>query len=231
MIRAVSATVWAVSVSEAANPIFKGLAIAGGAAVGALLIGAIGQFATRRLTAKPAPVWSVRVMRLSGAVVGGWLIALWVLSGGGSGLGGPGGPGVGGKNGKEAPSDKKRDEETKKDTEPKPPATTATVEVLGAEPLKAILGKEFDEDRCYRVRMDKGGELLALEQLQTRLREWRDKAGELKVVVVRYSDSPGSRNRYVTDLMDWLDDFKKDKGKISVEPRQPDTKAPPEAPR
>src|SRR5207245_56874 len=83
--------VWAVSVAEAANPIFKGLAILGGAAFGAFLIGAIGQFATRLLTSKKLPVWGVRTLRLLGGVVGGWLIALWVLSSGGSGPGGSGG--------------------------------------------------------------------------------------------------------------------------------------------
>jgi hypothetical protein len=224
---------WAVSVAEAANPIFKGLAILGGAAFGALLVGAVGQLATRMLTTKKPPVWGVRVMRLLGGVVGGWLIALWVFSGGGSGLGGSGGLGIGG-NGKENPSEKKTEEKPPKKADTKPSVTTepVEVEVLGDVPLKAILGMDFDKDRCYRVRTAKGVELLPLEQLQTFLRDRRAKAGELKVIVVRYSDSPGRRNPYVTDLMSWLDDLKKDLGKVLTEPRQkPDQKAPLEAPK
>src|SRR5262249_25978523 len=184
-----------------ANPIFKGLAILGGAAFGAFLVGAIGQFATRMLTSKKSPVWAVRVLRVLGAVAGGWLIALWVLSGGGSGLGGAGGARTGGS-GEEARDKKSEEDRSKKDDDTKPSEATepTEIEVLGEAPLKAILGKDFDEDRCYRVRTDKGPEVLTLEQLQAFLRERRKTAGELKVLVVRYTDSPGSRNRYVTDL-------------------------------
>jgi hypothetical protein len=86
------------------------LAVAGGAAVGGLVIGLITQGLARLLTTRPVPRMPLNIIRLLGAIVCGWIVALLLFGGGLGGLGsgsgwslfgGAGGPGGG--SGKEPP--------------------------------------------------------------------------------------------------------------------------------
>src|SRR5262249_10878041 len=77
-----------------AGPV-KVLAVVGGATLGAFLVGFVVQALARLLTTQKVPPWPLMGVRLLGAIVAGWLVALWVFGEGGGGLGGPGGRGFG----------------------------------------------------------------------------------------------------------------------------------------
>ncbi len=70
------------------------LAVAGGAAVGGFGVGLITQGLSRLLTTRPVPRTPLNIVRLLGAVVCGWVVALLVFGGGFGGLGGGGGWGL-----------------------------------------------------------------------------------------------------------------------------------------
>ena len=75
------------------------LAVAGGAALGWLAVGSLVSLSRRFLGVSSVPRPPLLVARALGAVVAGWVIWLWVLGHGGSGIGGPGGSGIGGASG------------------------------------------------------------------------------------------------------------------------------------
>jgi len=68
------------------------LAIAGGGAIGGLLVGWLTQVICRLLTTKAVPRGPLNIVRLLGAIAAGWLVALLMVPGLG-GLGGGGGKG------------------------------------------------------------------------------------------------------------------------------------------
>jgi hypothetical protein len=72
--------------------ILKLLAVAGGAAVGALLVGLVVQLAVRSMSTRPVPRPVLTTLRVLGAVAAGLAVWLWVFGPGGSGgFGGSGG--------------------------------------------------------------------------------------------------------------------------------------------
>jgi hypothetical protein len=75
------------------------LAVAGGAAVGGVGIGLITQGLSRLLTTRPIPRVPLRIVRILGAIVCGWIVALLLFGGGLGGLGGGGGWSFGGSGG------------------------------------------------------------------------------------------------------------------------------------
>jgi hypothetical protein len=184
-----------------AGPV-KVLAVVGGAALGGLLIGAFVQLLARGLTAQRLPPWPLRIVRLLGAVLVGWLVALWLFGGGGGGLGGPGGWGFGSGTGTgegdsatsgfhEKVQDKGKDKD-RRAREPLParPDETLQVEVLGDPALKKIAGAKFDPRQCYRIPGRK--ELYTLKQVEGVIRERLKEEPPLRrIEIVVYSDSPG----------------------------------------
>ena len=80
--------------------VIRVLAIAGGGAIGGLLVGWITQVLARLLTTKPVPRGPLNIVRLLGAIIAGWLVALLMVPGLG-GLGGGGGKGNSEGSGKE----------------------------------------------------------------------------------------------------------------------------------
>ena len=77
--------------SGTASLLVKMLAIVGGAALGAVAAGLLIQALARLLGGQKVPRGGLIVIRLLGAVTAGWLVALLVLGGSGSGMGGTGG--------------------------------------------------------------------------------------------------------------------------------------------
>ena len=61
------------------------LVVLGGALVGGLLVGFLARVLLKLLTTRSMPLWMVRFLRLVGGVAGGWLVFLFVWSGGGGG--------------------------------------------------------------------------------------------------------------------------------------------------
>jgi hypothetical protein len=75
------------------------LAVVGGAAIGGLTIGLITQGLSRLLTTRPVPRVPLQIVRLLGAIVCGWIVAIFMFGGGLGGLGGGGGWGLSGGGG------------------------------------------------------------------------------------------------------------------------------------
>jgi hypothetical protein len=207
-------TVWAATVLAEGlidSWIVKGLAIAGGAVVGGLFVGFIARAATRTLTTRPMPLWGVRLLRFVGGVASGWLVWLFLAS---TGSGKPGGEGGLLPGGPSKTSDKVVQEPDKDKKKKKPGEATAgkvvRVEVLGEEALKVL--KQPNEERIYRVEGDPEKKLYDMKGIQEVLRRQHEKDSTLRVVVVRYKDSPAEKLRVVSELVGWLEDqgmFKK----------------------
>ena len=208
--------VWAVSAQDFANPVLKFLAVAGGALVGGLLSGFVGRAATRMLTTRPMPLWSVRTLRVAGGVVSGWLVYLYLASGGGTGVGGPGGNKPGAGNKEKAVATKPPEKERTKKEDKRPVAgEPVRVEILGEKALKA-LKQPTRPYRGYRFQGDEEKKLYDLDGLKAVLRERRQKDPSLRVVLVIYKDSPDRELPVVAELAEWLT-----KEEITWEPAEP----------
>jgi hypothetical protein len=181
----------------------KILAIAGGAALGALLSGLLTQLLCRAVTTRKVPRGVLFLIRLLGAVVCGWLVALWVFGGGGGGLGGPGGSGFGAGAGKgtQQPAgegEKKREE----DRRPDKGTAGLRVEVLGDPALKRVAaGNPVDPNRRYRVEGKEG--LMTLSEVEQLIEQRRTSAGLRRLDIILYNDSPARNVLYVARLEEW----------------------------
>jgi hypothetical protein len=206
----------------------KILAVVGGAVVGALVVGLLVQLVTRAFTAQKLPRWAVLTVRLLGGVIGGWLVALWVLGGGGSGFGGLGGWSLGSGPGKG--EGEKTTEIAKKDGEGKatprdgqtPAAETLRIEVLG----KASLSKaDADASRYYRIDTGDGPRFLTFEEVKGAVKKRQGGEPPLRrIEIVLYKDSPDQRVPLVSRLKTWAADL--EGGKMKVDVSQPDANAP-----
>jgi hypothetical protein len=197
---------WAVSPQDFSSPVLKFLAVAGGAVIGGLLIGFVGRAATRMLTTRPMPVWGVRTLRVVGGVASGWLVYLYLSSGGGTGVGGPGGnkPGSGDKDKPHASKPAEKDPSKKRDDKQPPPGEPLRIEVLGSRALKILKEPAGGSYHGYRIQGDEEKKLYDLASIEGVLRERRQKTPKLRVVLVIYKDSPDRDLPVVADLVEWL---------------------------
>jgi hypothetical protein len=176
------------------------LAVAGGALVGGLVSGLLVQLGARLLYGGTVPKAILNAVRVVGAVVLAWVVALFVFSGaGGGGPGGGGGlfPGGGG-NGTE-PASTGREGPTARDTRreevgpPTTPENTLRVEVLG----EGVSGGRF-----YRVAGETQAE--TFEEIKRTVERKRQEASGLqKLEIVLYENSPDRDTPVVKDLETW----------------------------
>jgi len=198
----------ALTPGEVPGLVVRVLAVVGGAVLFGLLTGFLARLATRMLTTRQMPLWAVRFVRCAGAVVGGWLVALFVFGGGGSGLGGGGGFGLGaGKDTAEKDGQERRKTDqaatTRDTTQSNGAATLVRVTVLSEEALKDITGTtKPDLERRYRIEGGKPNALLTLEEIKTELLNRRKETPDLKVDVVLYEDSLSRGTEQVRRLVD-----------------------------
>jgi hypothetical protein len=175
----------------------KLLAVVGGAAVGGLGVGFLVQLVVRGWTRQEVPRWAMMTLRVVAGVASGWLVALWLFSGGGGGLGGPGGPNIGGNDGNNNPQAGKDKDERKDDLPNK--VNTLYVEVLGTETLKQIDPNHFDPQHCYRI----GTQLLTQEQVIEHIKQRQKEGPPLEAVtLVLYDNGPSEQVPKVADLKD-----------------------------
>jgi len=202
-------TLWAVGPQEGMGIVLKVLAVIGGAVLGGLLIGALGNLLVRAMTTRKMPVWGTRTVRLVGAVATGWLVALLVFGGGGSGIGGSGGGLFGGKRDDDTKKEEKKDS-GKKDGEKEVPVEpkVVRVEVLGEKTLKLLKQSTQGAYRGFRIEDDKEKRLFDIDGLQKELRARKEKVPGLKVTLVFYKDSPDKDLNEVPQLETWLRDEK-----------------------
>ncbi len=174
--------------------LMKLLAVAGGAALGYVVLGGLlrflGRFVFRKQLPRPADVG----VRLLGAATCGLLVWLWLFGvGGPGGWGGTGGwlPGGGPGGGGQPSGDTKG-----KAPEPAPPARgeALQVELLGGDDVK--------EQRFYRIEGE--SQALTFADLTRAIAERRAKQPSLAVLrIVLRENSVDSNNPAVTQLKKW----------------------------
>ena len=203
----------------------KILAIVGGAVVGALALGLLAQLLARAFTTQKMPRWPLLVVRLLGGVIGGWLVALWVLGGGGAGFGGLGGWGLGSGPGKGPEANevaKKEGENGKHDGDRDTPRyeTAMHIEVLG----KPVLSQaEFRAGRLYRLDVNDSGLLLTFAEVKEAVKKRQDQQPPLRrIVIVLYKDSPEEHLQVVSQLRSWGRDLDDGKMKVDIQKRSGD---------
>jgi hypothetical protein len=204
----------------------KILAVLGGAVVGAVVVGLLAQLLTRAFTAQKLPRWAMLVMRLLGGVIGGWLVALWVLGGGGFGFGGLGGWGLGSGPGKGPETNevakKEGDNQGHNGDKETPQDESLLIEVLGKD---ALSEQDFRALRLYRLDTGTGQRLLTFEEVKEAIKKRQDKRPPLsRLEIVVYKDSPNEQNDFVRQLQAWGRDL--NDGKMKVDIRKPSGNAP-----
>jgi hypothetical protein len=193
------------------------LAVVGGAAVGALLIGFLANVLARMASTRKLPDWARNIVRVLGAVASGWVTALMLFGGGGPGAGGAGGWGIGSNTGKASPNNT--------DTQMVSDKEKVVVEILGPDPLKR-LGIQ-DPERCYRVMVDGESKELSLHDVKKVILERLRREPSLRQIdIVQFRDSPADGVKYVSDLKTWTEDLKTADGrKVIVNSQKPNKKA------
>lgn len=205
----------------------KILAVIGGAVMGGLVVGVLAQLLARAFTTQKLPRWPLLTVRLLGAVIGGWLVALWVLGGGGAGLGGAGGWGLGSGPGKgegeKAVEVSKQDGEGKKNGETRTPADeTMRIEVLGRA---TVSESDIQAERWYRIDTDEGSRLLTFAEVKEAIKTRQQQQPPLRrLELVLYNNSPAKDVAVVSQLRTWASEL--NGGKMKVDILQPDADAP-----
>jgi hypothetical protein len=183
--------------------VVKVLAVAGGVLVGGLGLGLLVQLLARALYGGGIPKWLLQVIRVLGAIAGGWTVALFVF-GSGSGMGfggGGGGPGTGKEGGSGGPAPGVTSKEETPPADTRRESSSGGTEAGGTLRIE-VLGEGVKEGRFYRLE----GETKArtLEELKDAVEHVRqEKPGLKKVEIVLYENSPDRDRPAVTELQRW----------------------------
>jgi hypothetical protein len=154
------------------------LAILGGAVLGWFVVHALTAVSFRWVGTKAVPQAVLFLLRLGGAVVAGWVVALMILGVGGGGFGGSGGGKFGEGTGNpfdpgkkdEQPVEKDREKEQPKDNTGNTSERNLYVEVLMDDEIEKAAGPEAVKDRrYYRERGSLPQALLTLKEVREKL--------------------------------------------------------------
>jgi hypothetical protein len=198
--------------SEAIGLVVKILAVVGGAVLGGLFTGLLVQLLVKALTAQKLPRYPLMLFRLLGAILAGWLVALFVFGGGGPGLGGLGGGGFGSGEQKGSPAKTGlTPQETNAAAKDKSTERTSggvlRVEVLTNPAVEQVLGKTgVEQQRYYRMEGAEAKDLLTLEELKKKIRGRLPALQRLDIVT--REDSPDKDVLRVAELRRWAEDQK-----------------------
>lgn len=213
------------------DSVVKALAVVGGGAIGGLGMGLFAQLLARAFTTKKLPPWPALTVRILGGLICGWLVYIWLFSGGGSGIGGPGGgyAGSGSDKGGEKTTARIKNEnngEKRNDRTIVSDAEELSIEVLSKHVLKKL---GTDESHCYRVQFDDKRQPLTLEDIKRAIEQRRQKEPPLRrIKIVLYKpDSPVKNQDVVRSLESWAKDLKvKGGGEMRVDISELDANAP-----
>jgi hypothetical protein len=191
------------------------LAVVGGGVMGGLATSWLGRLLLKPIRSQPLSSRARKALFGLGGIAAGWVVALFLFSGGsGSGVGGPGGSGLGAPEGQgERGGDavmRPRQLATETDkTASTLFGTELRVEVLGDDTLRKLRGKsDLDTRHCYRIAGEQPPTLRTLDAIkQLILRRLGEKPPLERIEVVLYRDSPDRRVPRVADLERWLDEL------------------------
>jgi hypothetical protein len=183
--------------------VVKLLAVVGGAALGAVVVGLLLRFGGWWLGTSTGPRRFTWLLRALGGVAGGWLVWLALTAPGGSGLFGGGGSLFGGRGtgpdtGREAAS---------APTQPAEKPSSARAPSIGGTGLLVTMlgGKRVVGGRFYLLQG--ATEPLTLDELKQAVKERRQGNPELRVIQIKiYQDSVASNHPAVKDLEQWATD-------------------------
>jgi len=201
---------------DAIGWLVKGLAVVGGAVLGALITGMLSQLLVKALTGQKLPRYPLLVMRVLGGILAGWLVVLFVFGGGGTGFGGMGGwgfgPGKGASEQKDAGDKDSTLKDEKASTKDKSGAaegdeTVLRVEVLTNPAIDKLVGtRALERQRYYRIEGERPIDLLTLDELKQKI---RDRLPQLqRLDVITREDSPDKDVPRVAELRRWAEDQK-----------------------
>jgi hypothetical protein len=171
-----------------------------------LALGLLAQGLVKLMTAQKIPPWPLNGVRLGGAVVAGWLVALWLFGGGGGGLGGTGGGLFGGGKdrgkgdgivpGKEAPGPPKKADKGG----PAAKKGVLPVEVLTNDAARRDGGSEAARKAAwYRLEGAEKNDLRTLGEIEKQMDEAKPPLKGL-VILLRGDDNPARPAGRVQDL-------------------------------
>jgi hypothetical protein len=191
----------------------KFLAVLGGAVVGGFLVGFLCSLMARALSGQKMNAWALRIVRILGAIISGWIM-WWFIFGPGGGFGWPGGPGTGpGTNhtgtGKDGPTQPKQDKDQPpvkdKGETPAGSADPLRIEVLSDKIVNELDPKALAAKRWFAVLTENKRELRNLEELKKEIVARREQKPPLKQILITiYQDSPDESTPRVNDLTNWI---------------------------
>ncbi|HZV05479.1 MAG TPA: hypothetical protein VE999_10380 [Gemmataceae bacterium] len=203
--------------------VVKSLAVVGGGVGGGLGLGLLAQLLMRATMVRKPPRWSVLVVRLFGAIICGWLVALWLFGGGGPGIGGAGGWGFGtgsgqGNRKQETELGKKnKDGKESEITKQVSPRESLRIEVLGKD---ALPEPDIVAERWYRIETGDGERLVAFDDVKEEIEKRQHENPPLRrIEIVLYKDSPDERVPIVSRLRSWAGDVNGGKMKVDISRR------------
>lgn len=177
--------------------VVKWLAVAGGAAIGALMFGVVGQFWSKRMMRRPASKPMMLVLRLLGALLMGSLVWAFVFgSGGGGGLGGSG-SGFWPFGAKGSQGSASEDAATSK----QPPQDTARGPRVESLKIRILGGKRVENQRFYVIDAEKPRDWDELKETVLERRQHNPALQEIEILL--YKDSVDRQNPAVTKLDKW----------------------------
>jgi hypothetical protein len=184
--------------------VVKLLAVAGGVLVGGVGSGLLLQLLVRLTTAGRVPKWILQVVRVLGAVIGGWIVAMFVFgSGTGTGMGWGGGGGTG--TGPEG-TGRGTGAEPRAREEPGPQETAPERGTARAAPDRTLRvdGLVDRRNNTTAFRLQGQQDLLSLDDLEKYVRSRREQAPALqRLELVLYRNSPDRDSGPVKELLAW----------------------------
>lgn len=172
------------------------LAIVGGAALGYIIVHLITNVGVRATGGKVIPGVAIWFLRVLGAVVGAWAVAMLVLGLGGAGFGGSGGGKLGEGSGDPFEPGKKderpivKDQETKKDAGAAENRYLRIEVLLNDEVRKAVDQKAIEDKRFYREEGSRAEALLTLKEVREKLSTGQPPYRKLYVVLGKARSDP-----------------------------------------
>ncbi|HEY1379736.1 MAG TPA: hypothetical protein VGF55_23230, partial [Gemmataceae bacterium] len=191
-------------VDDLGQIVVKALAVAGGAAVGALLTGAIVGLIIRQLFRKPQPPAVRTLVRILGGVAGGLAVAVLLFSGMGGGGWGIGSWGLGtGKGTGDSASARTAATQPDKPSPPEPPPKSLPTTPESTRVRVIMLGGDLVRNgAAYRVEGERQARTLADVQQVIRRRMAADPPAKALDILI-YENSVARGTAPVDDLELW----------------------------
>lgn len=182
------------------------LAVFGGIALGAYLSVFLANLLYKRISKKPIPNWSRFSLRTLGGLAGGWIVFIYLFSGGGDGIGGPGGTSNGSNNSNSSASEVAKSP-TDKDNQLKkndPSKVVINLRVLTDESAKKMMQGNYQPKKYYHL-SDKSDELFDIESLLSHLNSTLQTSKIERIDFVIGVDDPDRDTNRVRLVRNWAE--------------------------